>query len=1429
MNIRKKFTQYVETGLGFFRLALKGLFLMDWANFRNSSKFRIRSLKPSLLIIGFSVILNVSCTSPTNGGFGKREGRTIHDIQQFILPVYIKGEGSQKQHEASGEAKEGEESTPAGEKPTEIKGTVLGKQQIPLKKISWIEAPLKEKHLKELGALRIKTVSKKEWVKNSVSQEGVFVDSSSGISFINRYYKLDYEFLDVNLPADTNMESVKNDPVKLRAFLFGKVDNFYGFPDTVYYILPHLDGDYLTFYRLGKPETIPYDQRPVARKVGDFLATPLVGYPVQYCLPEKDRNRYGEIIDRSIPNCEGISAGSAKYVQLWTDKKNKKLFAYKKKPDLFSADFFNGHWFYLKTEIQTSTNTIKQISDQPFKAVDLVEFKKQSDHLVVMDSDQYGMDEKDRDRLLFIPVQWKEYEKNKDMNVFNFFGERERRPARKDVERSYILLELQGLTDSRRSLSSTAVQTIDSIFVSDDFFSFNVEINEKGRTPTVIKYTFKRAKENPGYPQKQWYEKDSTQFHPTSYIERKYYNKTVYHKRSDFENFHRVIRFNPNQEEIQWHFSTQTPKDEWIRGFGHKAIELINAEFQEAGKYSDRKIKIKMGDDGDKKLGDIRYNILNLVFTDNLSRFSIGSNVAHPITGEVVSATANVQISHIVNEYIHLIRKYIRFHVWPLPWKILPTSPGVSDFLHGKIQKLCPEVVNFIETHKGVVPPLHPIQSVKDPLDDKDIQIQCSRKMARVPILGITLQALHQSLGFRHILSASADVKNHYKNYERVKEIFGEPVWSDGTLIWEDNLTDSHREPPYYSSVMDYNFLNFPQLSIPGKYDLAATRYLYFDQLETVNDEDEVDGFVTLTAGEKSILEEIQSGPVLFTSLNSNESASREINESEIKSYYICGGKRFSTLNPDQLSKDPFCLRWDYGRTPKETVANRIRGMKDSMMLDARRYESSQLVRENMFEMTIIQVRDAETGVLVDTKTTLTDLEVFALKPFNRRWSKLRNQLLQTAGGRGIGDFSASESDIEEYEEIIRQAIQREKEDSLRQMTEKKKQKCQVVKARNGTIPDECAPYSAVEAFYETLPLIKAFYKEFLFIPPKQCLYQSINGVSDSYQVVAMEAIRARVRKDHSINYSERAGNSETRESFINCQSDIIKEWAEKNNLGKFIAEVGVFTDDVKYFIEPLADDPIDEFSINSTLRAWVNNTLNFTVLEPSFRKVFFQEIEEFLLNGFDLNPYLDKAALRETLDLSPTASLPHLPRFPSNEVITLNQKAEVQQLSIINQLTFIVESVSIMGRLNTVYEQLQKKYQVGLIDPATLQFHLSKFTRDPAQSESQMSAAYREVEPFIYKSYQNYLAKYETPEKRSNAPFSQVFLSLPSILRLIHINGSTQLFIPSDEDNLFAKVFKKYNEYKACIEKDFCEQKEEKEGYIQFIESSVKVISGLQ
>ena len=340
-------------------------------------------------------------------------------------------------------------------------------------------------------------------------------------------------------------------PKKLLAFLFGEVSDFHGFPDTDYYILPRLEGNYLILYRLSRSNKIPFDERSMAHHVGDYLAAPLVGYQVEYCVPEKHETARFEKTDLDVAVCEGVPMSSAKYVRFQTSGRQE--FSYQPKLDIFPADFFKGNWFYLKTVVQTSEQTAGSIGHRPFVSSHLVEFRKRPNHLEVVDASGYELLDKDKVAAVFIPVNWKEYKMDRNADLFNSFSETER-TKNPDTKRPYFQMDFQKLTVLETGGDSDLKAVVRGVYITDDYFSFDIEVNKEAGWPTLVRYSFKKSAPNPDYPEKAWYKEDTDRFMPVFASARRYYKRSVDTTIKDREKFMRANRFDPGRDAIVWHF-----------------------------------------------------------------------------------------------------------------------------------------------------------------------------------------------------------------------------------------------------------------------------------------------------------------------------------------------------------------------------------------------------------------------------------------------------------------------------------------------------------------------------------------------------------------------------------------------------------------------------------------------------------------------------------------------------------------------------------------------------------------------------------------------------------------------------------------------------------------------------------------------------------
>ena len=123
-------------------------------------------------------------------------------------------------------------------------------------------------------------------------------------------------------------------------------------------------------------------------------------------------------------------------------------------------------------------------------------------------------------------------------------------------------------------------------------------------------------------------------------------------------------RFDLNNP-IVYRFSSYTPKNDRIRDIGRETVSLWAQIYEKAGVSCPGGPCVILDEEsGDVELGDIRYNVLNLIAPENfvgLNPFAgLGPSVADFETGEIISATANVYLDNIYIHTLNSIYSYIQ-------------------------------------------------------------------------------------------------------------------------------------------------------------------------------------------------------------------------------------------------------------------------------------------------------------------------------------------------------------------------------------------------------------------------------------------------------------------------------------------------------------------------------------------------------------------------------------------------------------------------------------------------------------------------------------------------------------------------------------------------------------------------------------------------
>ena len=236
---------------------------------------------------------------------------------------------------------------------------------------------------------------------------------------------------------------------------------------------------------------------------------------------------------------------------------------------------------------------------------------------------------------------------------------------------------------------------------------------------------------------------------------------------------------------------------------------------------------------------------------------------------------------------------------------------------------------------------------------------------------------------------------------------------------------------------------------------------------------------------------------------------------------------------------------------------------------------------------------------------------------------------------------------------------------------------------------------------------------------------------------------------------------------------------------------------------------------------------LDQILTEPEFRKTFREGLELYMTEGQDLNPYVDNKALK----------LPELPRVLNYEIenlplleMAITAGGEVLPM---NNMTLMTHRMKVFWDFRgsvirdlRVSEQVQRNIRfMGMqVHPVgALQNQISQYVQNPNTAEVQIQTVYEFYLPLIYEIHQEYLQKYNTPDKQETNPFLKFFVNHPSVY-LSPANDGVRIVVPYVTNNIIWKIIQKVREYKACIENRFvspCENEEDKKAYVQWFHSA--------
>ena len=781
-------------------------------------------------------------------------------------------------------------------------------------------------------------------------QKGNIKEVESLPGLINKYYKIEYDV--------PNKGNNREQPKWLKALIPDNLD-FYGAKETEYEIVFKTVGDHLVLYKAVKDlDKLPFIHRSAllrdesgSYKVDEqgYYKVPFIGYQVTYCnLKNEIDDTTGRPLRYMEPDCDELAkTDNPDFIRL--DRNAKKTYKYAKKQNVFPVSYFLGSkWFYTMGAIETAKETGHSYTEGAL----FVELETKENELVWVDASDTLSRDQNRSRDTLFKVEWKEYERNcidavcefsDDITKFDSFAERETETKDYD-KRPYIKINFPERIE------------VADIIITENYFSIEYYLDTEDSQRVKAKLSLLRENKvnQSNFHQKRWFKEDQYKKFPILPAVASTEESVSSELEAQLEHI-RQSRFNTSKKEtlIKWHFSKDTVRNnqdgelgtaddrdgDFYRDLGRQAVETFNRAFEiitkeyclsKGEEENCKSIKVKLEED-DKDLGDLRYNILNLVNAKVLEnrRGLLGAapSFVREDTGQIIGTTSNVFIHTILKLYRRDIEDYIRYEVFrnqKIPK--IETQNSVSDneehvvssYIREKIEDRC-ELDSFIDEKRALAQAkkLKPGDSLNDKVQTSLIE-NCSRKISREDVLGTIIHEMGHSFGLGHNFKASVDSENYYKDLGEAKRYFPEV----------SEISKS-------SSVMDYLPSDQKAMTVLGKYDLAVLRYLYLDQVEresySYGDSDIESALLSLrTAKDPAMQSQLSDAKI---SQMKNYQACMDYLKSNIviKEFGKDGSVYRAETRAHSVSAEDFlCIMHDYGSNPEEIVQNYIKSFKRS-------------------------------------------------------------------------------------------------------------------------------------------------------------------------------------------------------------------------------------------------------------------------------------------------------------------------------------------------------------------------------------------------------------------------------------------------------------------------------------------------------------------
>jgi hypothetical protein len=445
---------------------------------------------------------------------------------------------------------------------------------------------------------------------------------------------------------------------KIEDGLFAGIDisdfNFYGRENFEYTFKYSFTDYYVILSKVAAKSDIPSQELTFASDAGNGMyEVPLMGLPISLFTVEQVKDERGKPT-RQITTFSRDYLAQASHFKV--NPGQVKYFEAPAKPDLLSADFFNPNdeWFFTKTLVgrSISSDAILGSTESALK----IKFARTNNSLLGVDiniaKEQEVLDPTKTITALEIPVQWVDFKTETAGSSArlkeNMLGDKEG-SSRFWKERKYALVDFNNA--DRLDKAFTLDNKLEKLELSEDYVSFTIYESSTGNT-----YKYSLAKSNRKIQGQTLFSDDAKMFHIFTQ-RRKVIQGALQTQDPDIDRLIYSSRFYPENGEIVYHLSKNSPNDVEFIDATKAAIQAWDDAFQKAGTG----FRVRLSDER-VELGDVRYNTIVLYGyeIDSGRLLGFGPSVQDTRTGETFSAATHIYLRSYREGLITSIRNFVR-------------------------------------------------------------------------------------------------------------------------------------------------------------------------------------------------------------------------------------------------------------------------------------------------------------------------------------------------------------------------------------------------------------------------------------------------------------------------------------------------------------------------------------------------------------------------------------------------------------------------------------------------------------------------------------------------------------------------------------------------------------------------------------------------